>query len=149
MQREGRASASEIARSLDVPVNSLAYHVKRLEQFGLIQQVQSVRRRGALMRVFETSPELERSVTALVDDHLVALAGLATSDDARVIVADLDRAAVAEFDAEVGSVRAKVRALQEATIARGRESLRSAPVVRVALIAVVAAEGDELGPQAS
>lgn len=138
LKRAGRASASEIATRLDVPVNGLSYHVRRLERLGLIHQVERVRRRGALMRVFELTPGLERTVATLLDEHLVVLANLAASGQVASIAADLDATALAELEAEFASMRATARGLEEATRARIVASPSPTEIVRVTLVAVMA-----------
>ncbi|MGZ3144241.1 helix-turn-helix domain-containing protein [Lentzea chajnantorensis] len=71
------ASATQLAAALDLPRQRVNYHVRALEQAGLVELVEERRRRGCVERVLRARPG--RSVAAGVQDqfaatHLVSVA---------------------------------------------------------------------------
>jgi DNA-binding transcriptional ArsR family regulator len=77
------ASATQLATALDLPRQRVNYHVRALEQAGLVELVEERQRRGCVERVLRARPG--RSVDAGVQDqfaatHLVSVAaGVARS----------------------------------------------------------------------
>lgn len=112
LQQHGTGSASEISRELGVRVGNLSYHVRRLAQLGLIEEVRAVRRRGALMHVFRTTNAYREAIAALLSDEIARLAELAQSDTGPVTVVDLDEEGVRALEREMTRVRARVRDLR-------------------------------------
>src|SRR5215210_466281 len=53
---EGRASPSDLAARLAVPVENVAYHVRVLRQYGLVRLVRRAVRGAAVQHYYETVP---------------------------------------------------------------------------------------------
>ena len=88
------ASATQLAAALDLPRQRVNYHVRALEQAGLVELVEERQRRGCVERVLRARPG--RSVDAGVQDqfaatHLVSVA----ADTAR----EVERMSAAASDA--------------------------------------------------
>jgi DNA-binding transcriptional ArsR family regulator len=137
LQQHGTGSASEIARDLGVRVGNLSYHVRRLAQLGLIEEIRAVRRRGALMHVFRTTSAYREAIAALLSDEIARLAELAQSDTGPVTVVDLDEEGVRALEREMTRVRARVRDLRHQSADRveraGRAGRRFQATVLVAV----------------
>lgn len=141
LQREGRGSTSQIARWLGVPVGNLSYHVRRLEQLGLIEVVESVRRRGALMRVFRPTTAFRDAAAAHLHEELAGLASFAHSDTGPVTVVRLDERAITQLDHEMDRIRAFLRKLHGETVERLGKSLTARPTVQVGILVAIGPEG--------
>lgn len=137
LQQHGTGSASEIARDLGVRVGNLSYHVRRLAQLGLIEEVRAVRRRGALMHVFRTTSAYREAIAALLSDEIARLAELAQSDTGPVTVVELDEEGVRALEREMTRVRARAHDLRHQAADRAERTGRSGRQFQATLLVAV------------
>ena len=87
------ASATQLAAVLDLPRQRVNYHVRALEQAGLVELVEERQRRGCVERVLRARPG--REIAADVQDqfaatHLVSVAAKTSTDVERMATAAAD-----------------------------------------------------------
>lgn len=130
-------SASEIARTLGVRVGNLSYHVRRLAALGLIEEVQRIRRRGALTRVFQITSTFRDSMATLLNEEIAVLAAVTAPDIGSSVIAALDRQALGELRPDLDEIIARVRRLGAQTAARASTSPSLPPAATVAVLFTV------------
>lgn len=110
------ASPSEIAGALDLPLATVSYHVRKLDEIGLVDFVAYAQRRGAIQHFYAlsavaVSSELVRELTARTG----AEQGEPSRADARAL---LDATAIGELRAELRHLFARLRELEAETVRR-------------------------------
>lgn len=108
-------SPSEVAKRLDLPLNTVGYHFGRLANLGFLELARRERRRGATAHVYRLC---ERSNASEPDDDLLrSWFGPERSSRAELSVL-LDEVALGELRVAVQSLYTHMRQLEEATVAR-------------------------------
>lgn len=136
LQEHRTGSASEIARALNASVGVLSYHVRRLAALGLIEEIQRVHRRGAVMHVFQTTAKFRDAMVELLSEEIVRLA-IAHPDIGPSAIALLDGPALAELASEIDRLFERIDTLRAQTVARAARSGCSPQDVAAAVLFVV------------
>lgn len=110
------ATPSELANDLGFQLSGLSYHVRRLEQLGLIDLVACHQRRGAIQHRYAIAPKAAAS--ELVRQFTAGMSA-AQDEPARATArALLDATAVGEMRAELRHLFERMRALETETVRR-------------------------------
>lgn len=139
LQQHGTGSSSEIARHLDVRVGNLSYHVRRLAQLGLIEEVRTVRRRGALMRIYQTTVAFREATVAMIREEVVRLATIAPVNTIPAMAVRLDEQALTELGRDMQRVFARVRELHAETATRAERTRPPEPTFETAVLFAITA----------
>jgi DNA-binding transcriptional ArsR family regulator len=132
LQEHRSGSASEIARAIDAPLGHVSYHVRTLAELGLIEEIQRVQRRGAMMRVFQTTSKFRDAMVGLLSEEIVRLAAIAYPDIGPSAIALLDEQALGELAHDMDRVFARVDELRAQTATRATRSRSPLPTVATA-----------------
>lgn len=136
LQEHRTGSASEIARALKASVGVLSYHVRKLAELGLIEEIQRVHRRGAVMHVFQTTAKFRNAMVELLREEIVRLA-IAHPDVGPSAIALLDEPAIAELASETDRLFERIETLHAQTAARAARNGCSPQDVSAAVLFVV------------
>lgn len=134
LQEHRTGSASEIARAVGAPVGRVSYHVRRLADLGLIEEIQRVQRRGVMMRIFQTTTMFRDAIVGLLSEEIVRLAAIAYPDIGPSAIALLDDQALGELAHDMDQIFARVDELSTQTIARATRTGAPAATVATAVL---------------
>jgi DNA-binding MarR family transcriptional regulator len=110
------ASPSDFAGELELALGAVSYHVRRLEQIGLIELVEVQQRRGALQHYYALSIEAAGSdLVRQVTTRARVRRGEPSQAHARAL---LDATAIGELRAELRHLFERLRALEAQTVRR-------------------------------
>jgi predicted ArsR family transcriptional regulator len=137
LQEHGTGSPSEIASTLEVSVQHLSYHVRRLAQLGLIEQVHTTRGRGGMLHVYGVTQAFRESIAMMLSEEIVRLAAVAYPDIGPSAVAMLDEQALGELSHDMEHLFARVGELRAQTVARAARSRTPLPTVATAVLFAV------------
>lgn len=131
LQVHDRASPVELAVAFDMPLESVAYHVRRLHSLGYLRLVKKTPRRGAIEHHYAAAgtTDPERVLAQLTGRFF------ATPETKLSTRALLDATAIAELHADLERLFRRARELESQTVARaGLSGSRTFPVHVVCVV---------------